>query len=181
MAAVRDLLHTRRLHDLTVSEIVEVAGISSPTFYAHFPSKYAAVIRLSEDLGDTISDLWSDFFAGDGPIDEAELTEVCLRSLRMWRSQGALFAAFVEGGHSDDSLLKVWGGVLARFSVKLLDRLARARPLRAGDLMMTEALIAAFERSLYLAVTSDETSLSGSDEELAATLARMWVRSLQPY
>lgn len=176
--AVRDLLTERRLDDLTVNEIVERAEISRPTFYSHFETKYSVIAALVADMGESVFDAWRPFFDGEGPIDEVDLRRLAVITLGLWREQGALFTATVEGWHSDQEIHDVWNPVLERFAAALKRRLTRWRPLTPADDLMAAALVSAFERCVYLAVATPESPLGRSDEELAGVLAAIWVRSL---
>lgn len=177
--AVRELLTQRRLDELTVNEIVERAEISRPTFYAHFETKYSVVADLVAEMGQTIYDLWLPIFSGDGPLTEAQLTEVGVHTVRRWREQGAMYAATVEGWHSDQEIHDAWNVVLEGFRVSLTERLARWRPLRPQDAMLVPMMISTFERSVYLAVSVPDSPLGTSDEQLARVLASVWVTTLQ--
>jgi AcrR family transcriptional regulator len=176
--AVRELLSIRRLDELQVSEIVERAGISRPTFYAHFETKYSVVAALIEDNGRAVFDSWRPFFDGDGPIEEREIRELGMVTIGHWRSQAALWAATIEGWHTDQEIHEVWNEVLERFAAALTERIRRYRPLRDDDDMVVEALIALFERCVYLAITAPESALGRSDEDLASVLARLWSQAL---
>lgn len=177
--AVRELLTRRRLDELTVNEIVERAEISRPTFYAHFETKYSVVAALVEEMGATVYDHWKPVFAGSGPITEAELYDAGIDTLQQWRERGALFAATIEGWHTDQEIHDAWNVVLERFRVALTDRLARWRPLQPQDAMVVPAMIALFERSVYLAVSVPDSPLGTSDDQLARVLAKVWVTSLR--
>lgn len=176
--AVRELLAERRLDELTVNEIVERAQISRPTFYSHFETKYSVVAALVAESGETVYDHWRGVFAGDGPLTEAEIFEMGMDTLRQWRQSGALFAATIEGWHSDQEIHDAWNFVLERFQVALTERLERWRPLQPRDAMVVPAMISFFERCVYLAVSVPDSPLGTSDEQLSELLASVWVRSL---
>jgi AcrR family transcriptional regulator len=176
--SMRELLKTRRLEEVTVAEIVELAQVSRQTFYSHFETKYSVVAALVEDMGETIFERWEHFFAEDGPIDEAELRELGLVTLGRWREQAALFAATIEGWHNDREIHDVWNAVLERFAAALAERLGHVREPHAGDDMLFPVLISLYERSVYLAVSAPGGPLGRSDEELAEVLAHIWLRSL---
>lgn len=177
--AVRELLLVRRLDDLTVNEIVERAEISRPTFYSHFETKYSVVADLVAEMGQTVYGHWAPIFAGDGPLSDVELRDVSALTLQAWREQGALFGATIEGWHSDHEIHDAWNDVLERFRVALTERVARWRPLQPADEMAVPAMIALFERCVYLAVSVPDSPLGTSDDQLARMLAAVWVRTLQ--
>jgi AcrR family transcriptional regulator len=47
MDAFRDLLHERRLHDITVQDIADRATVNRATFYAHFVDKHALLDEMT--------------------------------------------------------------------------------------------------------------------------------------
>lgn len=177
--AVRELLKLRRLDELTVQEIVDLAQISRPTFYSHFDTKYSVVATLVAEMGQSIYAQWLPFFSSAGPVDEAQLREASVITLRLWREQATLFSATVEGWHSDQEIHDAWNEVLDRFVSELTARVARYRPLEPGDDMTVTAMVSAFERCVYLAVATPDSPLGRSDEELAGVLATIWIRSLR--
>lgn len=176
---VRELLEVRRLEELTVSEIVNQAGISRQTFYAHFDTKYSVVVALIDDMGRGVFEVWRPFFEGEGPVDETLLREASAATIGLWRKQAALFIATIDGWHSSGDVHDAWNAVLDRFEAALLQRLARERELEPGDDLLAGALVAVFERSLYNAVAMPDSHFGRSDEELAAMLARLWSRALR--
>ena len=169
----------RRLDELTVQEVVDEAHVSRQTFYSYFDTKYAVVASLVDDMGQAVYTAWRPFFSGDGPVRRDELEQLGVLTLRLWREEAALYAATIEGWHSDQQVHDVWNQVLLHFAAALTARLQRARPLQPGDDMLVTAMINLFERCSYLAVTTPDSTLGRSDTELAAMLADVWVRSLR--
>jgi len=55
VTALTDLLQTKRLDDITVTELVEQCGISRQAFYYHFSDLYAVVDYGIQELLDTLS------------------------------------------------------------------------------------------------------------------------------
>jgi AcrR family transcriptional regulator len=178
LEAVAELLKVRRVDELTVAEIVGRAGISRPTFYASFDTKYSVVAALIADVGDDIYDLWRAFFDADGPIQREPIYEAGIATMERWRAQGALFTATIEGWHTDPEIHAVWSAVLDRFSHALTERLHRAREPRSSDDILAASLVSAFERCVYLAVSTPDSVFARSDAELADVLADLWTRSL---
>ncbi|WP_084671481.1 TetR/AcrR family transcriptional regulator [Sporichthya polymorpha] len=176
--AVKELLSERRLDELTVNEIVERAEISRPTFYSHFETKYSVVAALVEEMGAAVYRDWRPVLEADGPFTEEELFNVAMATLSRWRERGALFAATIEGWHSDQEIHDAWSAVLERFRVAVTARVERFRPLQPDDAMTVPAMISVFERCVYLAVSVPNSPFGTSDEQLARVLASIWIRSL---
>ena len=180
LEAVRELLAVRRLDDLQVNEIVERAGISRQTFYVHFETKYSVIAALIANTGEGILDVWSPLFDGEGPLQEAQIRKVSAQTIAHWREQATLFSATIEGWHTDAEIHDVWNDVLARFSERLTERVRKHRggKLRRDDDMLVTALMEAFQRCLYLGMSVPDSPFARSDEDMAALLGRLWIRSL---
>ncbi len=62
MTTLAELLQTKRLDDITVTELVENCGISRQAFYYHFSDLYGVVDygvqQLLDDLGIDRPELW---------------------------------------------------------------------------------------------------------------------------
>ena len=176
--AMRELLLTRRLDEVTVAEITELAQVSRQTFYAHFETKYSVVAALVEEMGRSILTAWTPFFEGSGPILHAELEALGVETLARWREQATLYSATIEGWHNDQEIHDVWNVVLEQFALALADRVSTVREPRPGDDVLFPALISTYERSVYLAVSAPESPFGRSDTELAGVLAQIWMSSL---
>lgn len=176
--AVLELLRVRRLDELTVNEIVERSGISRPTFYAHFDTKYAVVAALISDMGDGILARWRPLFDGQGPLEEEQLRELGAATIQAWRQQGSLFAATIEGWHTDGEIHDVWNDILERFTAALCARLRRSGRGGPEDELLASTLVIMFERALYMAVSTPDSVFARSDDELAAMLASVWAKAL---
>ncbi len=180
LSAVRDLLRTRRLDDLQVNEIVERAGISRQTFYVHFETKYSVIAALIANTGEGILGIWAPLFDGDGPMTAAQIRAPARATIKHWRAQATLFSATIEGWHSDAEIHDVWNTVLARFEERFTARVHRHRggKPRRNDDMLVGALMEAFQRCLYLAMSVPDSPFARSDDDLADMLAAMWIGAL---
>lgn len=180
LEAVRELLAVRRLDDLQVNEIVERAGISRQTFYVHFETKYSVIAALIADTGEGILEIWAPFFDGKGPISEAAVRACSRSTISHWRAQATLFSATIEGWHSDQEIHDVWNAVLAEFETRFAARVRRHRDgtPRRNDDMLVGALMEAFQRCLYLAMSVPDSAFGRSDDDLAEMLASLWAAAL---
>jgi AcrR family transcriptional regulator len=180
LEAVRELLKVRRLDDLQVNEIVERAGISRQTFYVHFETKYSVIAALIADTGVGIMEIWAPLFDGDGPITEAQIRTPSRNTIAHWRAQATLFSATIEGWHSDTEIHDVWNAVLVQFEEGLSARVRRHRggTPRRNDDMLVGALMEAFQRCLYLAMSVPGSAFARSDDDLADMLAALWAAAL---
>jgi len=180
LTAVRELLAVRRLDDLQVNEIVERAGISRQTFYVHFETKYSVIAALIADTGEGIFEIWAPLFDGDGPIAESDVRTCSRSTIAHWRAQATLFSATIEGWHTDQEIHDVWNDVLAEFESRFAARVRRHRggTPRHNDDMLVGALMEAFQRCLYLAMSVPDSAFGRSDDDLADMLAALWAAAL---
>ncbi len=85
-----------------------------------------------------------------------------------------------RGWHTSPEIHDAWNPVLLRFNSGLLDRLSRSGIEVPNPEGTAAALVAMFERCMYLTVAVPESSLYDQDEELAAVMARLWSLALTP-
>lgn len=179
ISAVQELLFTSRLDELMVNDIVERVGISRPTFYTYFDTKYSVVAAFIREMGRGVFDIWQPVFDGDGPFDEKQIHDAGIGTIQRWREKGALFIATVEGWHTNAEIHDAWNSVLEAFSDALTERIRRSPHPVVNDDLMAAALVSLFERCLYMALIMPDSPFGRSDEELAAMLAHVWTSSLR--
>lgn len=156
VAAAEDLLATQSLHDLSASAIIDAAGVSRPTFYFYFPSKYAVVAALLRRVFDEIEQSVQPWLTRGGN----ESPETTLRSLlrlcaRQWHDHAAVIHAAHENAHADPELGAMWFAIMERFRVILCAEIQRVRASTdsVGGIdpeVLSATLIWASERTLYM-------------------------------
>lgn len=70
IAAARNLFAQRRFDEVSVPEIVKLAGVAQGTFYRYFPSKNALIDGLSEELGRSVATAIRPIFNAENPFSE---------------------------------------------------------------------------------------------------------------
>ena len=146
----------------------------------HFETKYSVIASLIADTGEGILAVWSPLFDGEGPMEETQIRAVSAETIAHWRETATLFSATIEGWHTDAEIHDVWNDVLAQFAERLTERVRRHRggKLRRDDDMLVHALMEAFQRCLYLGMSVPDSPFARSDRDMAAMLARLWIRAL---
>ncbi|WP_067440025.1 TetR/AcrR family transcriptional regulator [Nocardioides jensenii] len=177
---VEQQLAHKRLDELQVNDIVAAARISRPTFYAHFDTKYSVVASEVAEMGAGVYALWAPLFESSGLIEPDVILECARATIAAWRERAALCIATTEGWHTSPEIHDAWNPVLLRFNSGLLDRLSRSGIEVPNPEGTAAALVAMFERCMYLTVAVPESSLYDQDEELAAVMARLWSLALTP-
>jgi TetR/AcrR family transcriptional regulator, ethionamide resistance regulator len=183
VAAAETLLQTHRLHDLSVSAIIEAAGVSRPTFYFYFPSKYAVVATLLQRVFDEILESVQPWLTrGEGESPEATLRTVLGMAAHLWHQHGAAIRAAQENAHADPELGAAWFAIMERFRVALCQEIRRARV--ASDLacgidpeLLSATLIWSSERTLYMTTLGDDPHLATPEAGVDGLLA-IWLPAI---
>jgi AcrR family transcriptional regulator len=171
LAAITQLAIEGSAHDLTVAQIVALAGVSRPTFYEHFSDREECFVRALE------------------PAAEALLSalETALASCEPQQAPSAAAAALVDFARAEPGLARLLmsdslaGGRPALDARdRLIERAAQAIE-RALDRATTDASISAISPRLMLGVTSRllAVRLDRGEERLADFQAELcvWLQS----
>lgn len=183
IAATEDLLATRSLHDLSASAIIDAAGVSRPTFYFYFPSKYAVVAALLKRVFAEIEHSVQPWLNRGGN----ESPEITLRSLlrlcaQQFRDHAAIILAAHENAHADPELGAIWFAIMERFRIILCAEIHRVRASAesVGGIdpeILSATLIWSSERTLYMAARGDDPRLSTSEAGAEGLLA-IWLPAI---
>lgn len=165
MSAAEDLLRERALHEVSVADIIDAAGVSRTSFYAHFTSKTALIAECLRGVMHQVT-------VATEPLRTRDVRdpETAIRlSLQQWvevcRRHGPLLRTASEQWPHDPELRELWMTVLRTrtHETARLIRAARRQSRRPGGVEPTAlaaCLMWGFERVLHL-------SLVGHCAELA--------------
>ncbi|ABK64965.1 bacterial regulatory s, tetR family protein [Mycobacterium avium MAV_061107_1842] len=178
-AATLTLLESRPFTDISVADILEVAGVSRATFYFYFSSKFSVLSGLLEQA---MGDIFSTVQPFLSRSDDASPQEALERSLRAvtaaWHRHRAVLRAAAHHWHVDAGLHALWLQIVEKFVSAGAEEIERQRA--AGLIKSTEsartlasALFWGTERVLYIAGLGVEPSLSDEEAALGPLLA-MW-------
>lgn len=182
-AATERLLADLSLRDLSVTRIVEEAGISRATFYFYFSSKFAVVTGLLARVMDEIFQTVQPFIGRgrDDPPEDA-LRASLTAATAVWASHRYVLRAVHEHWHAVPELRSLWLDVFDGFTASLGERLDRERA--AGLLAdipdarrMAASLLWATEGCLYVAGFGVDDDLP-SEDRIVEPLVALWVGSL---
>jgi AcrR family transcriptional regulator len=185
LAATDELLAATNLNDLSVTHITDHAGISRPTFYFYFPSKYAVVATLLDRVFGQIFDAVTPWLQRDRGSDPEPTLRAGLRAAaRLWGSNHAIRAAH-EHWHAAPELEKAWLAIIERFRETLATEIARERDTGTPGLdpeLLSATLIWASERLLYISALGTDPTLTGSDRAVEGLLG-LWLPTIyaRPY
>lgn len=175
--ATERLLRERSFAELSVGDIIDAAGVSRTSFYAHFPSRSAA---LAACLRRVVGEL---AVAVDPFLTEAEDDpERAIRvSLQRWvglaTAHGPLLRTASEEWPHDPELRALWFEVMAAFSGPVAHVIQRARaagaaPPGADADALAACLMWGYERVLHVALVGGALGLE-DPEAIIEPLAQM--------
>jgi AcrR family transcriptional regulator len=171
--ATERLLATQALHELSVAQIIQEAGLSRASFYHYFSSKYEVVVALmgrifEEMYSETQTELESHW---DDPA--ASLRASLRTGMETWLEHKAVIHAALENMHSVPALADVWNALRGRFVTALTEQIRTAReegqaaPGLAPE-TIAEMLVCGAERIFYVGSSGIDERLATTDERLDA-------------
>jgi AcrR family transcriptional regulator len=170
LAATEQLLREHPLSQLSVSDIIDAAGISRTSFYAHFTSKSSVVAECLRRVMDQVTVAMAPFHAAAGADAGAE--EAIRVSLRQWvqvcTRHGALLRAVSEEWPHDDELRRLWFEMLATVTTGTAKVIRAARrgglaPAGADAQALAACLVWGYERVLHIALVGEARGLARPD------------------
>ncbi len=179
LAATERLLRERSFAELAVSDIIEAAGVSRTTFYAHFGSRTAVIAEgLRRVIGEIAVAV--DPFVTDAVADpEAAIRVSLTRWVALATEHGALLRTVSEEWPHDDRLRELWLAMMGAFSAGTARVITAAResgraPAGADPEPLAACLMWGYERVLHVTLVGDATGL-GDPEAIVEPLAQMMV------
>jgi AcrR family transcriptional regulator len=164
--------------ELAVERILESAGISRRTFYAHFADKRELLLELASSAVQPVLERIDESVSGlpSGPEAARETMTI---AMQLARSAAPLYRAVVEAATYDDEIARFVHKTREQFIDALADRTDDQQ--RAGKALPIDARGAArilaymFEKAAYEQVSC---STGMSDDQLVELLATAWVRTI---
>ena len=173
------MLGSTDLHDVNVSELIRRSGVSRPTFYFYFPTKYAVVATLVRHVFDDIFKAvgpWLEREPSDDP--EATLRAGLTAAAELWTADPSVRAAH-QHWHAAPELEQAWLGIMERFRATLEEQIRQIwGPDDPRDAQLhSSALIWASERILHIGSVRADPHLDTTAATVDALLA-IWVPTL---
>ena len=178
LQAVELLLGGRSVADLMINDICREAGVSRPTFYAHFDSKFAAVGALAElRLEEMFDALWRSTTLA-GPESEALWTAQWLKMVDWWRQNRLVLTAAGQAWRAERGWPEVWTRKTAiwRHYIERMREDGQASP--GFDASALAGLIVAMVENAFYLRFSGADDLFPDDERFAQTLSRTCLRMI---
>jgi AcrR family transcriptional regulator len=182
LRALEDLLATRPLAEVGISDITESAGVTRSGFYFYFSSKAAAVAALLEDFREQMERAGAAWYdAGDTPPRD-RVTDTVHASAALWCAHAHLLVAMLDAASSDPEARETWGAWTAAFRERISGRI---RADRRTGLIHTAAdpgaLAVVLMGATLHAMEHDVRRVAAgrrADAKLADALIDLWYRTL---
>ncbi|MBM7367374.1 TetR/AcrR family transcriptional regulator [Gordonia hydrophobica] len=167
--ATERLLEEIPLQDLTVAQILPVAGVSRANFYHYFASKHDVLVAL-------VARMFEDSYGANAPWsstpgrDRARQMGSSLAStLEMWSQHGAVIGAVIEHMHSQPAVGAAWQRMFTRFVDTITEQVRYEResgqaPDGAPADMVAALLVGAVERAFYVSTRHLDPRLPAVDD-----------------
>jgi TetR/AcrR family transcriptional regulator, ethionamide resistance regulator len=168
LAATEQLLRERPLNQLNVADIIEAAGVSRTSFYAHFNSKTAVIAECLRRVMDQVT-------VAVEPIHRrrSDDVETAIRlSLRQWvevcKVHGALLRAVSEEWPHDEELRDLWFATIDSVTAGTAKVIRDARrdghaPAGAEPRSLAACLMWGYERVLHVSLVGNTPGLAEPD------------------
>lgn len=108
--ATEDMLEIRSFRDLTVEDVMEVAGLGRTAFYRYFPDLESVVLRHMAGIADELHAAAREWLSADDP--DAQLVGSGLRIAGIYRDHGRLMQAFSDAAGAGPDVHDAWRAVL---------------------------------------------------------------------
>jgi AcrR family transcriptional regulator len=173
-----NFLWTHPFRDLTVGELMSLAGTSRSVFYQYFSDVHELMEALLRSLEEDIFEVASPWFEGEG--DPVPLLEVTMAALvRVCYRRGPILRAVADAAPMDERLEKAWKGFLKDFDDAVTDRIEQQQA--AGLIKPFEArpvAIALNRMDAYLMIHHFGQRPRGNRKLVLESLLQVWVSTL---
>lgn len=181
--ATERLLADAPLTDLSVAQIISMAGISRATFYFYFSSKFAVLAGLLARINDEIFQVVQPFVQRQESVHpEQALGQSLTAAVGLWQRHRPALRAIHEHWNATDQLRELWITATRRFVEATAAEIEREKEAGlahyAGDsAVISSALIWSTEQCLYISGMGVDRNLPDEQAALAA-LVTLWHSTL---
>lgn len=180
--ATEQLLRERPLHQLSVADIIDAAGVSRTSFYAYFASKTAVIAECLREVMDQVMVAVRPFHRQSGGDAEAAIRVSLQQWVQVCKTHGALLRTVSEEWPRDAEIRALWFETLETVTAGMARVISGARtggqaPDGADPRMLAACLMWGYERVLHVALAGDARGLPDPDA-IVEPLAQMMVGGL---
>jgi len=182
LAATEQLLGDQPLNQLSVADIIDAAGISRTSFYAHFNSKTAVIAECLRRVMDQVTVAVEPIHSQSGGDAEAAIRISLQQWVEVCKVHGALLRAISEEWPHDEELRDLWFAMIGAVTAGTSNVIRGARrngqaPAGADAPGLAACLMWGYERVLHVALIGDAAGLPGPDA-IVEPLVQMMVGGL---
>jgi len=176
--AALKFLWTRPFRDLTVGELMSLAGTSRSAFYQYFEDLHDLMEALLRAIEEDIFDVAAPWLEGEG--DPIPLLEETMEGLvRVCYQQGPILRAVSDAAPMDERLESAWSGFLKDFDDAVTHRIEQHQ--KAGLIKPFDArpvAIALNRMDAYLLIHHFGRRPRGNRESVQDAILRVWTSTL---
>jgi AcrR family transcriptional regulator len=176
--ATERLLGRRRFSELSVNDVIDEAGISRTSFYAHFDSRTAVLAECLRRVMGQIAVAVDPFLAESEADPEAAIRASIQRWVAVAHEHGAVLRTVSEQWPHDERLRELWFSIMARFTAGTARVIATARgagqaPAGADPERLSACLMWGYERALQVATAGGDAAGLPDADAIVEPLAQM--------
>jgi TetR/AcrR family transcriptional regulator, ethionamide resistance regulator len=180
--ATEQLLRERPLHQLSVADIIDAAGVSRSSFYAYFASKTAVIAECLRAVMDQVVVAVRPFHQQSEGDAEAAIRLSLQQWVEVCKRHGALLRTVSEEWPHDAELRRLWFEMLETVTAGTARVIRGARasgqaPGGADPRTLAACLMWGYERVLHVALVGEAVGLPELDA-IVEPLAQMMVGGL---
>ena len=176
--AALTILWTHPFRDLTVGELMSLAGTSRSAFYQYFEDLHDLMEALFRGMEKDIIDVTSAWFQGEG--DPIPLLEQSLENVtRVCYQRGPILRAISDAAPMDERLEKAWTGFVKDFDDAVTLRIEQQQA--AGLIKPFDACPVAMalnRMDAYLIIHHFGRRPRGNRESVRDAILRVWISTL---
>ena len=176
--AALEFLWTQPFREMTVAQLMSIAGVSRSAFYQYFKDLHDLMETLLQDVAEAIFATAEPWFTGEG--DHTELLEQSLRELvEVCHKRGPILRAVAEAATSDEQLERAWAGFLTQFDDVVCEQIEKHQ--KAGLIPEFDARpVAVALNRLDASMVSDAFGRHprNNPEPVRLALTRIWMSTL---
>ena len=182
-AATERLLERVSVHELSVAQIIEEAGVSRATFYFYFSSKYSVIVGLLTGIMDQVYEVARPFIErADDESPQDALWNGISAAADLWRTHRLAMRAVSEYWPTDPELRQLWLGIVERFTDAFAQEIDRQRKQGLASpgppsRELVATLLWGTERCFYVGGLGVDDGLN-SEEATAKALYAVWEGAL---
>jgi AcrR family transcriptional regulator len=178
LAATERLLRERPLNQLHVADIIDAAGVSRTSFYAHFNSKAAVIAECLRPVMDQVTVAVEPIHRHAPDDAETAIRISLLRWAEVCKVHGALLRAVSEEWPHDAELRDLWFATIESVTAGTAKLIRGARrdghaPTGADPRALAACLMWGYERVLHVSLVGDVPGLAGPDAIVAPLVQMM--------